>query len=334
MGLPSDSILSGLKLLRKGRGVFDRQAAQRAGQQLRALCEIGADDDLVAGRAKLIDKLTKLAEELPPDERLAVLASLAVHPQARHRFLHERVTWVAERLDREERTVRRRADDGIRTLAEIAAAASEPAAGPQLAPGKDRWLIASFDALLRLDGEVPEVFERRSIVFDEDGVTRITAELSLPPRSGVDQNIEAEILYGGRISRAERESASHFRFTIDLPRAFDRGNEHSYAMRYWLPSHRSMQPHYAFIPFRPCGSFNLRLRFSPAEMPLAIWRLDGVAPRAIDDRQLAGETLHADSIGDLLLEFRDLRPGLAFGAQWAPSGQSMRELNGQQETIP
>ncbi|MGH8574807.1 MAG: hypothetical protein ACREX8_19910, partial [Gammaproteobacteria bacterium] len=74
-------------------------------------------------RRKVADRIQSLASGLPDDLRLAVLAAFAIHRRARHPFYQDRVRWVATQLGRDDRTARRRIDDGIERLAELATAA-------------------------------------------------------------------------------------------------------------------------------------------------------------------------------------------------------------------
>jgi hypothetical protein len=310
-------LLAEVKALRRGRGVVERRVRSRTGPQVRALCGITENDSDASCREKLIARLEALAQALPPDQRLAVLAALAVHPDAQQRFLHERVTWVAERLKRSDRAARRRIDDGFGLLVEhITRGGPRPQPAPGTGPPGQQWYVRSFSALMRFDTPKPELWEQRTIEFTRDGVTEIVAELSHPPRTGGRATLEVEVLYGVRQLRREHVSPSHLRVVLGLPRAYDVGETLDYGMLFRTPDRRFMKPHYAFVPLRPCAEFTLRLRFDPAALPGRMWRLGGVPPRVIDDRTPTGDLLQADKIGELTLTFTDLTQGLAYGAQW------------------
>src|SRR5262245_40377635 len=110
--MPSDDALeSELKRLRKGRGVLADDLDGRIGPELAQVCGVMSSDSAVIVRRKVIERLTDLTTRLPEDLRLIAQVSLALHEETRHRFLAERLQWVAERLQRDARTIRRRADE-------------------------------------------------------------------------------------------------------------------------------------------------------------------------------------------------------------------------------
>lgn len=298
-----------IKRLRRGRGVLAPNIAVLAGPRLRLLCGIAADDVPAVVRDKLGRRLRELARTLPDDLALALLASLAIHPAARHALLKERMSWLAGQIGRDERTARRRADDACALLAE-AAVNPRP---------EDGWYVVSFDALVRLDSPSPLVQERRKIVATRDGIGEIVPSLSLP-RHPADRrrahDVGVSVLYGGRLVRRERPSESHFRFAIALPAALRAGQPHEYGIELRIPPGQPMRPHYVFVPYRRCDRFELRIRFDPARLPGSIWLVAGVPVRVVDDAQPCGEPLRADAAGEIRWEFRDLTQGLGYGVQW------------------
>jgi hypothetical protein len=98
------------------------QIGGRIGSTLREVCEIGEEDSPGVIRNKVHHRLAELAADLPPDLRTVVLAAFAICAEARHPLYQQRVGWAAERLDRDPRTIRRRVDEGINHLAQLAAA--------------------------------------------------------------------------------------------------------------------------------------------------------------------------------------------------------------------
>jgi len=110
-----------LKILRKGRALFIRQIAERVGSGLSQVCGVADGDTPAEVRRKVSDRIEGLAADLPEDLRLAVLVAFGIHRDARHPFYKDRVRWVARWLERDERTARRRIDEGIERLAELVA---------------------------------------------------------------------------------------------------------------------------------------------------------------------------------------------------------------------
>ncbi|MBI1758850.1 MAG: hypothetical protein HYR62_06455 [Actinobacteria bacterium] len=317
MPAPAMKIAAELRLLRKGRGVYAHDLPERVGPALREVCGI-AGNDPVEMRARLIDRLGRLADTLPDDLRIAVTGSLALDPEARHHFLKDRVRWVADQLSRDDRTARRRVDEGIERIAEAAAGPPGPVPPPR---SSDGWYIHRFDALLRMDRTEPEAFERRLIVAERDGLHEITVALSLPRPDGdatPSRDLLVEILYGGVRLRREAASASEFRFVMELPTTLRSGQHHEYGLRFRIPPSQPMRPHYVFVPSRRCDAFDLRVRFDRAQPPQLVWRVCEAFHRAIDDAEPTAELLVADAAGEVHAQFHGLSTARGYGVQWRP----------------
>lgn len=112
-------LLDELKVLRKGKALAAPTLTRRVGPALRALCRVG-DDDVTTVRHKVTEALAALSGQLPSDLAAAVSAALGLDGDARHALLRDRVRWLADREHRDERTIRRRMDEGLRLLADIA----------------------------------------------------------------------------------------------------------------------------------------------------------------------------------------------------------------------
>lgn len=304
-----------LKRLRKGRGVLAPDIDTLAGNALRALCGISAPDTKPVIRHKVTEELRKLAETLQPDLRLAALAALAIHPQAKQPLLTDRVAWLAEQLGKQVRTARRRADDAIELLAQAA----------ENRPRDEGWYVEAFDAQVRLDTRTPEVVERRTIVATRDGVDAIVPALSLP-RHRADQrplhDVNASLLYGGELIQQEQPSESYFRFTIALPQPLKTGQTHEYAMQLRVPPGQPMRPHYVFSPHRRCDRFSVRIQFDVRNPPRAVWLVSHLPIRMVDDATPCGELLSVDANGEIRAEFQELVQGFSYGVQWRWAGGS------------
>src|SRR5262249_50769513 len=151
-----------------------------------------------------------------PELRMAVLAALALHPEADQRELTDRVVWLSQKLRCHERTARRRMDDGFHVLVDRLTAG---AGKRRQATPPDAYSIKEFRALLRLDTPLPELTEYRTIPANLDGVGEVEVLLSLPRAEGdasAVHDITAEPLYGCRIRKQSRLSAVDFQFTVEL----------------------------------------------------------------------------------------------------------------------
>jgi hypothetical protein len=318
MAVLSAKLIAELKTLRKGRGVFVAQISERVGPALRALSGVAEGSNAAELRRRVSERLENLASALPEDLRIAALVALGLHPDARLPFYQERIRWLAEYLQRDERTARRRADEAIDQLAEIAASPSMPMTADH-ATGAEDWYVAELRCRMVLDRAVPETFEFRRITAIRDDITEIPLSLTLP-RDTVDPNgshdLIAEVVFGGTLVRRERESASRFGFVLELPRPLQRYESATFTLRYYLPPGQSMRPHYVLAARRRCDLFDLRVRFDREHLPRGVWQVNEAFHRDIDEGAARGEPLVVDAAGEIHVEFRNLKPALSYGAQW------------------
>ncbi|MFL6143237.1 MAG: hypothetical protein ACJ72N_15410 [Labedaea sp.] len=303
-----------LKVLRKGRGVFVSQIDERIGPALREVCAVGDADPPAVVRRKVAERLEQLAGDLPVDIGVAVLAAFAICPEARFRLYQERVEWAATRLNRDPRTARRRVDDGIDHLAQLAIVES---AGPPARPttAETGWHTTELRLMLALDRPSPEAIEQRRIVSDQDGLTELDLAITLAAPADRAQ-LDAFVVYGGTLVERGMETTYRRCFTVALPRPLARGEPHDIAVQFRLPDGQAMRPYVVCVPKHRCAVFELRVRFDRARLPGRIWLLRGVFERDIDDPMRGGEVLTADLAGEIHATFRNLASGLAYGARW------------------
>lgn len=305
-----------LKSLRKGRGLFAGRIAERVGPSLRAACEVTDGDGLVVIRRKVAARLAELVEQLPEDLRLPTLAAFAIEGEARQPLYQERVLWAAIRVDRDPRTVRRRVDEAINELAELATDAPRGRAGRPT----DGWHTTELHVAVALDGMQPEVMEQRRIVADQDGLRELDLAVSLPAGRC---DLDAGVFYGGTLRDCGMEASDRFRFTLALPRPLSKGESYDFALRFRLPTTRSMWPYLVCVPRRPCELFDLRVRFGRDRLPQRVRMLHGAFQRDVSDPVCHGHQHRIDQAGEIHMRFRQLTPGLAYGARWEtalPSG--------------
>ncbi|MFJ9781117.1 hypothetical protein ACIRSS_16135 [Amycolatopsis sp. NPDC101161] len=288
-----------LKTLRKGRGLAGRLEG-RVGPRLRTACAVASDDGQVAIREKVSGRLTEWASDLPDDLRLAALAAFAICAEARQPLYQDRVKWAASRVDRDPRTVRRRVDEAIVLLAELASSSSTMPAS------SDQWHTSSLSLALALEELL--VLEQRRIVADQDGLRTVDLAVSLPAgRPSVT------VLYGGTLVDHGMETSSRWGYGLELPRPLSRGESLDYAILFRPPS---LDSHMVCVPRHPCGQFDLRVRFGGAPFPPEVRVLGGAFQRDVSDPGFRGRPEPVDPSGEVHLRFRGLTPGLAYGARW------------------
>ncbi|HEX7307473.1 hypothetical protein [Lentzea sp.] len=292
-----------LKTLRKGRGVHAPRLLEKVGPALAASCGITRADGSVAARQKLVTRLSELVEQLPEDLQLPARAAFGLTSDARLPLYGERVSWVAAAIDRDARTVRRRVDDAVHQLADLAASTTRRDAGG--------WHTAELSVAVTLDRGQPEVLERYQVVADQDGVDSFEFGSVFPARS---RDMDVHLMYGGTLQRRSGLERPGFRLVTAEPLA--RGATHDFAIRYRLQSRDAMHPCVLYVPERPCDVFDLRLRFEHDGKRI-VRTFDGVLLRS--DAEPAGMQQAADRAGDVHLRFRRLLPGLLYGARWGGS---------------
>lgn len=308
-------LVSELKVLRKGRGLLVSDIDRRIGPALREIAGVTERDGPADIRDKVAQRLVELADDLAIDLRLAVLAALAILPDARLRLYQDRTAWVAGKLGRDARTVRRRVDEGIHQLAQLAQLGTPPPAGPDPEIPRPGWHTRELRLALVLDRETPEAIEYRRIVADRDDLTELDLAMTLaaPPTAARHLEPTVSVFYGGTLVRHRLESRDRLAFDLALPRPLARGDIHDYALHFRIPE---VRPHFACVPKHPCDIFDLRIRFDRDRPPPRIWPLRSVFQRDLDDSLPGAEEISPDDAGEVHLTFRDLTPGLAYGARW------------------
>jgi hypothetical protein len=309
-----------LKTLRKGRGLYVRQISERVGPTLRQVCNVLASDGPAEIRRKVSDQLETLAGALPEDLNTAIMAAFAINPEARLPFYQDRVRWTADHLQRDDRTARRRIDEGIERLAELAAGLAGES--PQYADQTPSdWHTDELRIALVLDQTTPEAFELRRVIADRDELAELDLAMTLtaaPERNspvGVDE-LKVDVFFGGRLIKKIKESTDRFGFVLELPKPLHREEKYDFALRYKV-SNGQMQPHYVCVPKHRCDLFDLRVRFDPKRMPAQIWRVSDAFQRDVDDPNPSGDVLSSDASGEVHTVFRRLTPGRAYGIRWA-----------------
>jgi len=309
-----------LKALRKGRAVYIRKIGERVGSGLSQVCGVADGDSPAEVRKKVSDRIEGLAADLPEDLRLAVLVAFAIHREARHPFYKDRVRWVARQLRRDERTARRRIDEGIERLAELATTLGT-GRGWELEAWAPRWHTEELRVALLVDRPVPEALEFRRIVSDQDdlGELDLAFTLTMPVeqrRAVTARDLNVDVLYGGILVPREPESIDRFAFVLELPRRLERFGRHEFGVRYHPREGQPMQPYYVCVLRQRCDVFDLRVRFDRAKLPRQVWRVAGAFQRDLDDPVPRGEFLTLDQAGEQHLRFTNLTPGLAYGIRW------------------
>ncbi len=306
-----------LKTLRKGRGVLADRIDQRVGSAVRVLCGITEGVSPAEIREKIVVTLRELIEALPPDLRDPMLAAFALDEAVQYPLYQERIAFAAERLGREQRTVRRRIDEGIARLVELAERRRDSVLEAATGPG---WHTTDLRTLVNLELPSPEAFEFRQVVAERDGLTALELALTVTATPGSEPGHEQpeadiDVFAGGTLVTTGREATDRVGFQLALPRTLAKGEVHEFVLRFRAPEGKPMSPHYVCVPKGRCDVYRLQVRFGPGR-PAGVWRLDGVFQRDLDDPMATGEPISLDEAGEANTEFRRLHAGLAYGIRW------------------
>ncbi|MFD1045290.1 hypothetical protein ACFQ1S_06680, partial [Kibdelosporangium lantanae] len=258
---------------------------------------------------------------------LAVLVAYALADGSGSPYYQERVRVAAQRLNRDERTTRRRIDEGIARLAEVAATSTTDQPPRQLPNPSMDWHTEELRTSVALDQPTPEVFETRRIVADRDHLEYVSLAMTVttpPGRNGSvrTDDLEIDIFHGGRLASLALETGDRYGFRLKLPKPLSRDETHEIGLRFRVRPERQIAPHYVCVPRNRCADFDLRVRFDIDQLPAKVWRLNNTFQRDIDDPAAAvGEAVPLDGAGEIHARFHELTPGLAYGIRWLGSSQ-------------
>jgi hypothetical protein len=308
-----------IRALRKGRGVQAADLDSRLGPYLRELVASPEGDDRAIRRQILTAELNACAEQLAPDLRTAISASLALSPEIRPMaHLGDRVHWLAAHLDRDYRTALRRIEAAEQLLAEHVAHELRRRRG-QTSGTPVGWYLDELRTLLRLDTAVPESYENRRIVATHPNLSEVVAWLDVPsPAGGHPPGLTGEVTHGGRLVRQEHPAGGMYQFIVKLPTPLQPGDTHEYGLRLRVSEGEGMRPHYIFTPECRCNAFDLRVRFDPAQPPAWVRRVEGEPVRRFDAPLPAQDLVRLDAAGEVHMRFHSPTMYLGYGAQWQP----------------
>lgn len=319
MSVSAADLVAELKHLRKGRGIQAPHILDRIGPALRVICAITENDDAAAARQKLAARLRDLSARLSPDLQVAVTAAFGLDETLHTPFYKDRLRWAEAELERNTRTVRRRIDDAIVQLAELAVHRLAPEDRPSQPPPGSRWYNAEIRQALVLDHASPHALEQRRIVSDEDGLAELDLALTVPAPGavipGTPAEVSIDVIYGGRLLARRMESSDRIGYRLLLPRPLDLGEEHEFAL--WELPGGEFAPHFVCLPRHRCDLCEVRVRFAEDRPPARLERLSGVFQRDIVDPNCVTEPLPLDPCGEVREVFTNLTPGLAYGVRWS-----------------
>jgi hypothetical protein len=306
-----------LRGLKRGEGIGSPDLMSKVGPGLLRLCNFDGTQSGEILRRRLSSLIEDHAERLIPQQRLAVLAALGLHPEAQHRFLNDRLRWVLPAIDRDVvRTADRLASRGISRIAQSLHAQWTTRRSNKLVPTD--WHTSRLEVTVRLDLDQPEFRERRTIVARESGVREILVASMVPKVADPDgADVTVEVVSGGRLISWARSAPTIYTGILSLPAALSTGDRHEYELVYRTRPPELVQPIYLVTPVVQCDHLGVRVRFGRPHEELMVWRLDGVY-RGVAEDPLAADapTVTIDGGGWAEAVFQDLMIGLTYGVRW------------------
>jgi len=317
----TELVVAELRALRKGRALQAGDLDRRIGGQLRELAT-GASTpvkaDAATTRRRLAAELESRMSLLSEEACIAIRASLGLSGQTRQmRLFSDRVSWLANQIDRQYRSALRRIEHAEQLLAEEIALElhrrrSQAVTAPQ------GWYLDEFRVVLRLDTPAPQSLEHRRIIATRAGLQEIMAWVDVPGdgpgRRG--PKASAEVLYGGRLVKREQPSPGRFQFVVRLPAALQPGDHHEYGLAMSMPEGEPIRPHAIFVPECVCRTFDLTVRFGAGHLPAWIRRVDGEPVRVFDAARPPERRIIPDESGEVHARFTHPELNLGYGLQW------------------
>lgn len=310
-----DNIVVELKRLSRRQGLQAPDLADRIGPGLATVLELDLDRPSAEIRLAAQAVIVEAGRVLEPDIRMAVLVMLGADGWATGSLLQDRIGAVAQHVDRNARTVRRRIDTAFTELAKaLIARHAVPAAADAHAPRG--WYVETMHALLRLGSPRSTLTEDREIVSQTDGLSKLTIGLSAPQLSDGPIDIDLTAEHGCEVTGARRISPSYWTFVLELPRTLRTGERHRYVVTFSGPPLHALQPYYALTPLRRVRRFTTEVDFGSPENVDLVWRVDAAAPSVLRDGEPTEHLCDIDPAGVVRESFSEITQGLSYGVAW------------------
>lgn len=304
-------LMEELRTVRRGYGVEAGQL--RLGPVLKAVCGIAEGDGPRAQREKLVARLNALVKKLPADRRYTAIQTFGLDGSADVRY-EQRLARVEDRIDRNMRTVKRRVDDVLQRIAELALDVESPPAPPD-----SSWHTERLRVRVVLGTAVTEVFEVRRIVSHVPGLAEVSHSVTVdaPPGEVATTKpgeLGIDLIDGGVLDEPVLLAANRVGYRIRLPGPLEPGESHEFSYR--ITQTGPFAPRYVCTPKVQCDLFKLTVRFADRK-PERVWVLEDEFPLALNDLLPVRAEIPTDAAGEVTKEFTGLRTGRSYGIGWS-----------------
>lgn len=251
-------------------------------------------------------RLKAYATQLDSGLRMAFIEGMGLRAGAPQGSV-ERLRIIAQRIDRVERTARRRVDEAIEKMARLILHGSVP----DDIGASAQYLLADFEIHADLRGKAPTIVLKRTIQALVPSVERFEDNVNLPTL-GPDESIRVTALEGCRVT-VEDLGPSSFLITSRFTPPVAYNDERTFAISIQLPRQDAMVPMVGLYPVSPTKRVTASVRFG-ARRPTSVERFEraipvGTFPPATQAFDPAAR--HHQCV------FDNPRIGFGYGIQWS-----------------
>lgn len=246
--------------------------SQAVGSCAALLAALGIPSDVGAVQAwRAVEaRLKAYATQLDSELRMAFIEGMGLRPGAPQGSV-ERLRVIAKRIDRVERTARRRVGEALDEMARLILTESVPHDMGSTA----EYLLANCEMHADLRGKAPTIVLRRTIQALTPSVERFEDKINLPTLEP-GESIRVTALEGCHVSVEDLGSSSFLitsRFTPPVPYNGDQ----TFVISIQLPRHEAMVPMVGLYPVSPTTKFKASVRFG-SRRPASVERFEGAIP--------------------------------------------------------
>ena len=251
-------------------------------------------------------RLKAYATQLDSELRMSFIEGMGLREGAPQGSV-ERLRIIAQRIDRVERTARRRVGEAIDAMARLILNGSVP----KDVSASAEYLLANIEMHADLRGKAPTIVLRRTIQALASSVERFEDKINFPPL-GPGESVRVTALEGCRVS-IEYLGSSSFLVTSRFTSPVGYNEEHTFVISIQLPREDVMMPAVGLYPISPTTKFRASVRFG-SRRPTSVERFEGAVPVGtfppVTESFDPAKRYHEST-------FIAPRIGLGYGIQWS-----------------
>lgn len=267
-----------------------------------------SDED---ARTALVTLIREHTTRFPHDLRYLFLVASGIVVDGP--FLDDRLEVASKALDRGPRVLRRRLRTAEELLADSLTQAYPTGAGPFEDQGW-QWEAHDFELVLRRDAQLTLT---RTLLALADHQKYIHESFSIPGELGPHAELTFTALAGLSILDVDHSSPNSWGVTLELPRALVRGHSLQTKLQVTIPEAGALDPFLALAPLRPSRRATVTVDFGVPSAAATCWVINSAIPTDVVAHVPSKEIVDTHLTPVVSREFRDPRPGLAYGIGWS-----------------